>query len=203
MRSVTAGNVVAVDPVRRAVLVVGDIGPVRRQIVQLDIAGLFDDLATGGVARRVKVFGQRGLAVGHHDLAGEFHGVDEEPIAPFPGDRRTMMRMSVAVHACTEADLAQQFDASVFQHAGANPLQHIGAALPLDHDAVDAVAIENMRQQHAGRAAADDRYLRAHESTRFPSPRRIRGAPRQAGRYDAGILSAAGAGWDPCPIRRA
>ncbi len=69
------------------------------------------------------------------------------------------MRMALAIHARAEADLAQQFDAAGLQHAGANPRQHIGAALPFQHDAVDAVAMEDMRQQQAGRAAADDRHL--------------------------------------------
>jgi hypothetical protein len=35
----------------------------------------------------------------------------------------------------------------------------MGTALPFRHDAVDAVAIENVGQQQAGRAAADDRRL--------------------------------------------
>jgi hypothetical protein len=35
----------------------------------------------------------------------------------------------------------------------------MGAALAFQHDAVDAVAPENMGEQQPGRTAADDRYL--------------------------------------------
>ncbi len=69
------------------------------------------------------------------------------------------MGMTFAVHAGAQSDLAQQRDASGLQHAGANPRQHVGAALAFEHDAVDAVATEDMGKQQSGRAAADDRYL--------------------------------------------
>ena len=69
------------------------------------------------------------------------------------------MGMAFAVHAGAQSDLAQQRDAPGLQHAGANPRQHMGAALAFEHDAVDAVATENMGKQQSGRAAADDRYL--------------------------------------------
>ena len=69
------------------------------------------------------------------------------------------MRVTLAVHARAEPDLAQQRDRAGFQHAGADPVEHILAGLALEHDAVDAVAMQDMRQQQAGRAAADDRHL--------------------------------------------
>src|SRR5215470_912374 len=69
--------------------------------------------------------------------------------------------MALPVHALAEADFAQQPDATGLQHAGADALEHIGAALALQHDAVDAAPVQNMRQQQTGRAAADDRDLSA------------------------------------------
>src|SRR5215831_14118652 len=67
--------------------------------------------------------------------------------------------MPLAIHARAQSDLTQKFHSAGLQHSGANSLQHMGAALPLQYDAVDAVAIENMGQQQAGRATADDRHL--------------------------------------------
>ena len=52
--------------------------------------------------------------------------------------------MPLAIHAGAQSDLAQKRDSAGLQHAGTNTLQHVGAALPLQHDAVDAVSIENM-----------------------------------------------------------
>ncbi len=73
------------------------------------------------------------------------------------------MRLAFAIHAFAQSYLAQQHDGAGFQHAGANSLQHVAAGLPLQHDAVDAVAIENMGEQQPGRTGADDGDLGAHE----------------------------------------
>ncbi len=54
------------------------------------------------------------------------------------------MRPTFAIHALAQSNLAQQRDSAGFQHARANPIQHVAAGLPFQHDAVDAVAIENM-----------------------------------------------------------
>jgi hypothetical protein len=69
------------------------------------------------------------------------------------------VRMALAIHALAETDGAQEVDRARLQNAGANPLQDMRPALPFQDDAVDAVAMENMRQKQSGRAAADDCYL--------------------------------------------
>jgi hypothetical protein len=78
------------------------------------------------------------------------------------------MGMALAIHPLSEANRAQQIDRSGLQNAGPNPVQHMLAALPLDHDAIDAVSIEDMGQKQSGRPAADDCHLRSHR--RFTSP---------------------------------
>jgi hypothetical protein len=47
--------------------------------VQLNIAGLVNDLSADRITSCIEVFGDRVLAVGHHGLAGELLRVDEEP----------------------------------------------------------------------------------------------------------------------------
>jgi hypothetical protein len=69
------------------------------------------------------------------------------------------MRMAFPVHARAEPDLAQQRDGAGLEYPGADATEHVGAALPLQDDALDAVAMENVRQEQAGRTAADDRHL--------------------------------------------
>ena len=71
------------------------------------------------------------------------------------------MGMALAFHPLAEPDIPQQFDGAVFEHAGADALEHVVPGLPLHHDAVDAVEMQHMGQQHAGRSAADDCDLRA------------------------------------------
>jgi hypothetical protein len=61
-----------------------------------DIAGFVDDLPAGRIARRVEVLGDCCLAVGHHALASEFLGIDEETRPSLPGNRRAIVSRSLA-----------------------------------------------------------------------------------------------------------
>ena len=69
--------------------------------------------------------------------------------------------VALGVHAGAESGFAEQLDAAPFEHPGANPRQHVLAALTLDHDALDAGPVQQERQQRTGRAGADDRDLGA------------------------------------------
>ena len=181
--AVAAGDIVAVDAHACAVFLVGHERPRRCQVVQLHVGGLVDDNAAGFVAGGKQIFGDGGLAVGHHRLAGIFPRVDQKARPVFPGDPRAVVQMPLAVHALAEPDLAQERDGAGLEHAGANPLQHVGAGLPLQHDRFDAVAIENVREQQTGGAGADDDDLGAHDaliSCSYPPPcKRGRGTLRQ------------------------
>ena len=159
MEAVAAGDVIAVDPAGLTILLIGHVWAVRREVVQCDVARFVDDLAAGRIACGIEVFGDRGLAVSHHRLARVFFRVDEESRPFLPGDGRSVVGMALAIHAPAEADGAQEVDRARLQNAGANPLQDIRPALPFQHDAVDAVEMENMGQKQPGRAAADDCYL--------------------------------------------
>ena len=99
------------------------MGPARREFVQLHVVGLVDHFAAGRIAGGKEVFGDGGLAVGHHRLAGIFPGVDEKARTVLPGDPGAVVRLAFAIHALAEPNLAQQRDRAGFQHAGANPLQ--------------------------------------------------------------------------------
>src|SRR5262249_62051711 len=95
-----------------------------------------DDPAPRRAARRVEILGDRGLAVGHHRLAGEFLRVDEEPRASLPCNGRAVVGMAFAIHTLAETDGAQKIDGAGLQHAGANATQDMRPALPLEHRAV-------------------------------------------------------------------
>jgi len=58
-----------------------------------------------------------------------------------------------------DADLFQQADRALFQHAGADPRQHVIAVLALQDDVVDADTMQQLSEQHAGRPRADDCYF--------------------------------------------
>jgi hypothetical protein len=57
---------------------------------------------------------------------------------------------------------AQQLDRTRLERAGTNSMEHMLPGLPLQYDAVDAVSIEDVRQQQPGWSSADDRHLGSH-----------------------------------------
>ncbi len=81
------------------------------------------------------------------------------------GDENAFVDLALAVHALAALRLAHQVGEAVLQHAGANAAQHIFAALPLQEHRVDALEMQQLRQQQAGRAAADDADLGFHRSS--------------------------------------
>src|ERR1700730_3355543 len=106
MLAVATGDVIAIDPPGTFFLI-DYIGSVRSELVQPDIADFVDDLSAGRVTCRIEVFGDGRLAIGHHLLAGEFLGVDEEARPSLPGNSRAIMGMPLAIHPLTQSDFAQ------------------------------------------------------------------------------------------------
>jgi len=59
--------------------------------------------------------------------------------------------MAFTIHALAESDRAQQIDGSRLQHSGSNPPQDMLAALPFQHNAIDAVSIQYVGEKQSGR----------------------------------------------------
>src|ERR1700704_6097850 len=102
--------------------------------MQLNIAGLVDDLSADRITSGIEVFGDRGLTVGHHGHASEFLGVNKESWPSLPSNRRTVVGVSLTIYARAKSDLTQKLDGAGLQNASANSSQHMGAALPFQHD---------------------------------------------------------------------
>jgi hypothetical protein len=60
------------------------------------------------------------------------------------------------VHAGAHAGLVQQVDADLLQDAGADAAQHVVAVCALDDHGVDAGLVQQLAEQQAGGAGADD-----------------------------------------------
>ena len=73
---------------------------------------------------------------------------------------------TVAIHPRAEASVAQQIGRALLDDAGALPGLAVVAVADFQYDGLDAGKGEQMRQQQAGRSAADDPYLGTVE----PSP---------------------------------
>ncbi len=132
-----------------------------------DIAGLVDGGQAGGLARIHQVAGDFGLAV-HHDVfaAGQAVHVDAVALA-LEQHVETAVHQTLLVHALADAGFVQQVDADLFQHAGANPAEHVVAALALDDHGVYAGLVQQLAEQQAGGACTDDGNLGTHVCLRI------------------------------------
>ena len=65
-----------------------------------------------------------------------------------------------SVDSCAEADRSQEVDHSLLEDAGAHARDHILLRPILEDDRLDAFAVEQVREQQAGRPRSDDSHLR-------------------------------------------
>jgi hypothetical protein len=127
VEAVAAGDEVAVQAVRLAVLVPGDVGAGGAEVVHGGVAGLVDRGQPGHGARLHQVVRDLGLAVHHHVLAAavpvQVHAV--APAVPHQLDA-AMHQAFLCMRA--HAGRVQQVDADLLQDAGADAAQHVVAA---------------------------------------------------------------------------
>ena len=69
---------------------------------------------------------------------------------------------ALAAHALIKPKLGHQVDGALLQHAGAHAIFHVSAALRFEHDAVDPLAIEQVREKESRGPRADDSDLAVH-----------------------------------------
>jgi hypothetical protein len=83
------------------------------------------------------------------------------------------------MQSCAGADGIEQLDRALLEHAGANSRQNIGAILALEDDGIDAVHMQQLREQQAGRSGADDGDLSTQNVLRSGSQGRSPRQPRR------------------------
>ena len=81
---------------------------------------------------------------------------------PLKPDVEARIGHALAMQPLAGAELVHQIDGALLQHAGAHAAFDVVAALRFQHDAVDAGALQQQRQEQPGRTGADDPDLRAH-----------------------------------------
>ena len=163
MKAVAARDDVAGQRVLGVALAVADRRPVAIEPFERRHLGLELDRRAVRDARRDQVLHDLLLAVDRHHLAGDQLGemhVDQLAVAEADVDR--LVDHAFAPQPLVEPELGHQVDGALLQHAGAHAIFHIGAAARFEHDAVDALAIEQMREEQPGRPRADDADLRVH-----------------------------------------
>ena len=96
-----------------------------------------------------------GLAVDDDRLAHQLLEVDPVPLA-VELDPDPRVDLPVALHPPAHTGLDEQVGGPLLEHARADPRLDVLAAPVLDHDGVDALQVEQVREHQAGRAGTDD-----------------------------------------------
>ena len=114
--------------------------------------------------RRDQVLLHLGLPVDPHRAAGEVDEVEVVPLAvptvvPLQVDAAVLV--ALALEPVGQPDLAQQVDGRLLEDAGADPGGDVLLRPGLDHHRLDALAVEQVGEQHPGRPGPDDRDLGA------------------------------------------
>ena len=132
------------------------------EAVHADVLGVVDGNGAARRARRHQVPGDLGLAVDDHVLAaGEPVQVDALAAAG-PADLDAGVDETLGVQARAHARFVEHRDRALLEDAGADPAEHVLGRALLEDDVVDAGALQQLSEQQAGGARADDGDLRAH-----------------------------------------
>ncbi|MBB6562332.1 hypothetical protein HNP48_005042 [Acidovorax soli] len=163
MEPVATRDELAVQALRLPRMHEADVRVCACHAMQCHVHRLVDDAGRTGVAGRVQVFLDLRLPIGHEAFAQVLAHVDEEALTAGPGDLHSVVRMALAVHAFAQAATAQQIDRALLQHTGADARLDLRAAAVLQHHAVHSRLVQQMGQEQACGAAADDGHLCFHD----------------------------------------
>ena len=137
MEAVAAGDDAAAQLVALAVGDVADDGCVAVDVVDRHVGRLEHDRVAGGEAGGDEVLDDLLLAVHGDRVADELVEV-EAVAAALEGQLDAAVGEALAVEPLGDAELAEQVDARVFEHAGADAVLDVLAVVAFEHDAVDA-----------------------------------------------------------------
>ncbi len=145
-----------------AVLAVANLRLLGVKVVETDGFGLEDDLPARVEPGGDEVLDDLVLAV-HRDRtpSGELVHVDAVALPTEP-QLDAVMDHTLLLHTVTDTRLVQQVDRVLLQHARPDPLLDVVAAADLEHDRLDALQVQKVREHKPRRSGPDDPDLCAH-----------------------------------------
>ena len=148
------------------VLPVSHQGLARVETRQLDVADLESNRAAAGEPRVDEIAHHLLLAVDRDRPAAGEVGQRDAVAPPVEAQQDAVVHEPLAREPLADADVAQQIDGALLQHARAHSLLHVRAAAILEDDRLDAYPVEQPRQHQARGPRADDRDLGLHRQPR-------------------------------------
>lgn len=167
METVASDNETRIDALLAAVLAVGDVWRFAIYVMERNVSRLIDNCEFAIVAGIHEIAGQLGLAVDHDLCTDEIGHVDADQ-ALAVGKIEAIVRQAFGHHPTLEAKPLHQVDGYFFENPCPDPAENICAGLTFEHYAVDALCLELMTKQEAGRPCPDNADLYLHLSVPFP-----------------------------------
>ena len=162
MEAVAAGDQIALELARPALVLERDPGPVGVDVVHRDAAHLEEERLAGVQADPDQVLHDLGLAVDHDRRpAGQLAQRDAVPLA-VELEADPMVDDSLAGQPLACAGTYQRVHRALFENAGADTLLDVVAAPRLEHDRLDPLGAQELGEGQPGRPGADDPHLCAH-----------------------------------------
>ena len=156
MEAVAAGDDAAAQLVLLTVGDVADDGVVAVDLVDRHVRRLEHDRVAGGEAGGDEILDDLLLAV-HGDRVADQLVEVEAVAATLEGQLDAAVGEPLAVEPIGEAEVAEQGDTRVFEHAGADAMLDVVAVVTFEDDAVDAAGREEVGEDEPGRSGPDDR----------------------------------------------
>jgi hypothetical protein len=161
VEAVASGNKIALDLGFDAVLAVTHSWRLGCDVVEAHPVRLIDGPCACDDACIHQVARDLGLAIDRDGLAGQ--GAEINALAAAAeADFDTVMHQTLAVEAGAHTGAVEEIDGPLLDHAGTDTTQHVLAAPLLECDVGNAVLVEELAEEQARRAGADDRYLGPH-----------------------------------------
>jgi hypothetical protein len=169
VEAVAAGDEVALELVRRAVVPERDPRPLRLDPVERDAVDLEQERRARGEARLDQVLDDLRLAVDDDRLA--VRQVAERDAVPLAVELELdpVVDDPLALQAIADARGDEEIGGALLEDARTDPRLDVLAASVLENDALDALALEEPREGQPGGAGPDDADLRA-QPVRQPAP---------------------------------
>ena len=161
VKSVAAGDHVAVEPVLLTIVLVCDVGGIALEVVNRDVRCLEQQRQLSLETRRDQVLDDLGLAV--DDNAPPTSQVAHGEVVPLALELQVdaVMDDPFALEPLADPGAFEQVDRALLQHAGPDACLDVVATPILEHHGVDPSGVQQLPERQPGRTRADDRDLRA------------------------------------------
>ena len=181
MEAIAGADKITDDLMRLSAVLEADARRLALEIVDADLTRLENNLPAVMQTRLNEILHHLVLRVnGDRAPSGQLVHVDAVT-HPIKTQLDAVMDQPLAAHALSHSRRVQQIHRALFEHTGADALLNILASLRLDYDGLDALNVEQMREQQPGRSRADDadfRVQRGHNSALHDTIVRMKEYPR-------------------------